>query len=226
METTKSTKVISQVFEEFLADQKVRVSAKTYSSYASMIQLYEMYLENYWPGHDDEHDKVTNAGGTYCDTFPAQDATDGFFEFLGYFMPRKVSCGKETMRAAGTVTKMLAKWLAQKGYIENTDDAQEYARIAAKKLPNSLDVLELLADYCDLHAPGDFDQDIQDDFWIERIEPGQLWLSPATSPIEQIGPISVPEQVTDHLKLDWTISGTAAKVGKTWTLVEVWRVSP
>jgi hypothetical protein len=33
METTKATKTISQVFEEFLADQKDRISAKTFSKY-------------------------------------------------------------------------------------------------------------------------------------------------------------------------------------------------
>ena len=33
METTKPTKAISQSFEEFLADQKGRISPKTFSKY-------------------------------------------------------------------------------------------------------------------------------------------------------------------------------------------------
>ena len=37
METTKPTKTISQLFEEFLADQKVRISEKTFSKYQSII---------------------------------------------------------------------------------------------------------------------------------------------------------------------------------------------
>ena len=106
METTKATKTISQVFEEFLADQRDRISAKTFSKYQSIIQLYESYLESYWPGHDGESSKITKAGGTYCGTFGPEDATDGYSEFLGYFMPRKVMCGKETMQAAGTETKL------------------------------------------------------------------------------------------------------------------------
>ena len=48
--------------------------------------------------HNGEYDKITKAGGTYCDTFGAEDATSGYDEFLGYFMPRKVRCGKETMQ--------------------------------------------------------------------------------------------------------------------------------
>ena len=58
METTKPTKTISQVFEEFLADQKGRISAKTFLKYQSIIQLYESYLKGYWPGHDGEYDKT------------------------------------------------------------------------------------------------------------------------------------------------------------------------
>ena len=125
MDTTKPSKAISQVFEEFLADQKDRISPKTFSKYQSIIQLYESYLESYWPGHDGEYDKITNAGGTYCSTFGPEDATDGYSEFLGYFMPRKVMCGKDLMQAAGTVTKKLAKWLAEKGYAEDTAEAPQ-----------------------------------------------------------------------------------------------------
>ena len=180
METTKSTKPISQVSEEFLADQKGRISAKTFSKYESIIQLYGSYLESYWPGHDGEYDKITKAGGTYCSTFGPEDATVGYSEFLGYFMPRKVMCGKETMQAAGTVTKKLAKWLAEKGYIEDTEDAQERAGEAAKDLPNAQTVLDILNAYCDETAPVRHGGEIEDHFYIDRIEPGKLWLNPLT----------------------------------------------
>ena len=149
METTKPTKTIAQVFEEFLADQKDRISHKTFSKYQSIISLYKSYLESYWPGHDGEYDKITKAGGTYCGTFGPEDATAGYSEFLGYFMPRKVMCGKDIMQAAGTVTKKLAKWLAEKGYVEDTEDDQEQAGEAAKDLPNASEVLDILNAYCD-----------------------------------------------------------------------------
>jgi len=41
------TKTISQVFEEFLADQKTRISPKTFLKYQSIISLYQSYLERY-----------------------------------------------------------------------------------------------------------------------------------------------------------------------------------
>jgi len=225
METTKPTKTISQVFEEFLADQKGRISARTFSKYQSIIQLYGSYLENYWPGHNGESGKITKAGGTYCSTFGSEDATVGFSEFLGYFMPRKVMCGKETMQAAGTVTKKLAKRLAEKGYIEDTEEAQKRAGEAAKDLPNATEVLDLLNAYCDQTAPDRHGGEIEDHFYIDRIEPGKLWLNPLTGS-SVIGPVPVPKQVTALCESGWDIGGVVAKVGKGWRLVEVWNVSP
>jgi hypothetical protein len=193
MDTSKPTKTIAQVFEEFLADQKARISHKTFLKYQSIVGLYKSYLERYWPGHDGEYDKITKTGGTFCGTFGPEDATAGYSEFLGYFMPRKVMCGKETMHAAGTVTKRLAKWLTEKGYIEDTEYEQERAGEAAKELPNATEVLDLLSAFCDETAPVTHGGAVEDHFWIDRIEPGKLWLNPLTGSTV-IGPVPVPKQ--------------------------------
>lgn len=226
MATAKPVKTISAIFDEFLADQKARISHKTFLKYQSIIDLYKAYLESYWPGHDGDYDKITKAGGTFCGTFGPEDATSGYSEFLGYFMPRKVMCGKETMQAAGTVTKKLAKWLAEKGYIENTEEAQERAGDAAKELPKAQEVLELLEDHLEWKSPDQHGEEIQDHFWIERIEPGKLWLKPLTAHPSVIGPVPVPTQVTKRCRPMWDIGGVVAKVGKSWRLIEVWNVSP
>jgi hypothetical protein len=159
-------------------------------------------------------------------TFGPEDAIDGYSEFLGYFMSHKVMCGKDTMRAAGTVTKKLAKWLADKGYIEDTADAQERAGEAAKDLPNATEVLDLLDAYLDARAPVEHGRAIQDHFTIDRIEPGQLWLSPLTAGSSVLGPVPVPKKVAALCEVGWDISGAVAKVGTGWRLVEVWNVSP
>jgi len=225
METTKPAKTISQLFEEFLNDQKGRISVKTFSKYESIIRLYGSYLEHYWPGHDSEYDKIIKAGGTYCTAYGPEDVTGGYSEFLGYFMPRKVMCGNDLMQAAGTVTKKLAKWLTEKGYVEDTEDAQQRAGEAAKDLPNSQTVFDILNAYCDEHAPARSRGEIEGHFWIERIVPGKLWLNPIAGS-SVIGPIQVPKQVTTLCEPGWDIGGVVAKVGKGWRLVEVWNVSP
>ena len=226
METTSPTKTISQVFEEFLKDQRGRIRARTFSKYQNIIELYESYLERYWPGHDGEFDKITKAGGTYCGTFGPEDATEGFSEFLGYFMPRKVICGRETMQAAGTVTKKLANWLTATGYIEDTEAAQQRAGQAAQDLPSAQTVLVILTEYCDEYAPVGRSGEIQDHFWVDRIEPGKLWLMPLTTGDSVIGPVPVPKKATTLCKPGWDIGGVVMKVGKGWRLVEVWNVSP
>lgn len=218
---------ISQVFEEFLADQKARISHRTFLKYQSIIGLYKSYLENYRPGHgQDDYARITDAGGTFCGTFGPDEATAGYGEFLGYFMPRKVMCGKETMQAAGTVTKKLAKWLAAKGYVKDTEAAQECAGEAARDLPNARKVLDLLEGSLGGHSPEPRGEAIQDHFWVERVEPGKLWLRPLTAYPSVIGPVPVPHQVTDLCQPMWDIGGVVAKAGTGWRFVEVWNVSP
>ena len=125
MNTPKPDKTIDQLFEGFLADQEARLSPKTFDKYEGIIHLYRSYLESYWPGHSGkDYDAITKAKGTYCGTFGAEDITAGFSEFLGYFMPRKVIAGNETMKAAGTVVKKLARWLVEKGYTEDDESIE------------------------------------------------------------------------------------------------------
>jgi len=226
MTSDKASKTISQVFEEFLADQERRLSPTTLSKYENIIGLFESYLERYWPGHDGEYDKITKAGGTYCGSYGPNDAIQGYGEFLGYFMPQKVICGKDTMQAAGTVTKKLAKWLAEKGYIEDTEDAQDRAGAAANDLPNAQEVLDLLNAHLDETSSSQCGEEIEDHFLIDRIEPGKLWLSPLMADISVIGPVLVPKQVTALCQPGWDINGVVAKVEKAWRFIEAWSVSP
>ena len=225
MPTTERT--ISQVLDEFLTDQRDRLSPKTYSKYDSIIDLFKSYLESYWPSHGQgDYDRITQAGGTFCDSFGPEEITDGYSEFLGYFMPNKVMGGKETMKAAGTVTKKLAKWLADKGYAEDTSDAQKRAKEAAKDLPAAQDVLDMLDEFVDMNAPDDFGDEIEDHFSITKIEPGKLWLEPLTMFDGVIGPVPVPKKVTQICQEMWDISGVVVKTRRGWRFLEVWKVSP
>lgn len=221
-----TTKTISQVFSDFLADQKARLKPKTFAKYRSIIGLFESYLESYWPGHDQEYDRITSEGGTFCGTFGPEEILGGYSEFLSYFMPRKVMCGKETMQASGTVTKKLANWLAEKGYAQDTSFAAERAGEAAKELPAAQDALDLLDEFVDLNCPDDYEDEIQDHFWIRRIEPGELWLEALTMHEGIIGPVPVPKKVTQIVQEMSDIGGVVVKSRRGWRFLEVWKVSP
>jgi hypothetical protein len=136
MNSFKPDKTIDQLFEEFLADQEARLSPKTLDKYEGIIHLYRSYLESYWPDHSGkDYEAITRAKGTYCGTYGAMDITSGFSEFLGYFMPRKVIAGNETMKAAGTVVKKLARWLVEKGYTEDDESVRERVGGTAREAP-------------------------------------------------------------------------------------------
>ena len=133
------------------------------------------------------------------------------------------------MKAAGTVTKKLVKWLAEKGYVEDDEGlelAEERASDAARDLPASQDVVDLLEAYLDEHAPARSTRELEDHFTITRVEPGKLWLEPFASGDREIGPVPVPREVSDLCRVGWDISGTVVKTPKGWRFVEVWNVSP
>ena len=54
MKNCKPDKTIDQLFDEFLADQKARLSPRTLTKYEDVIDLYRSYLESYWPDHSHE----------------------------------------------------------------------------------------------------------------------------------------------------------------------------
>ena len=222
-------KTIDRVFEEFLAEQQARLSPKTLRKYDDILDLFRSCLEGYWPGHDEEYDRITSAGGTFCGTFGPEELLDGVDEFLGYFVPHKVVAGKETMKAAGTVTKKLMKWLAEKGYADNAEAvqmAEERAADGARELPAAQDVVDLLEAYVDMHAPERYSQTYEDHFTVMRILSGKLWLQPFTSGGSTIGPVPVPPEVSRICQLGWDISGVAVRTPEGWRLMEVWNVSP
>jgi len=223
-------KTIDHVFEEFLAEQEARLSPRTLRKYDDVLDLFRSCLERYWPGHDqEEYNRITAAGGTFCGTFGPEELPDALDEFLGYFMPHKVIAGKETMKAAGTVTKKLMKWLLAKGYVDDAEaleTAKERAGDAARDLPAARDVVDLLDAYLDEHAPERYSREIEDHFTVTRVEPGKLWLQPFTSGDSSIGPIPVPREVSRTCQVGWDISGVAVKTPKGWRLAEVWNVSP
>src|SRR5262249_32357411 len=152
----------TQVFQEFLAEQKTRLSHKTYLKYAGIIDLFRMYLESYWPGHDQaEYGRITKAGGTFCGTFGPEDISRGFSEFMAYSTPRKRIAGTENMKGAGPPPKQLANWLAEKAYAAETEDAWDLVRDSARDVPASQKLLDALDEYLDEHPAGDYERAVE-----------------------------------------------------------------
>jgi hypothetical protein len=164
----------------------------------------------------------------FCHLMGPEQLVDNLGEFLGYFMIRKVAAGQELLKAAGTVTKSLAKWLHHQGWID--DDALAVAvdrgGEAARDLPKADKLAGLLWDLAQ-RAPRIDDPDaVADEDWvedylqIERVEPGALWFEGG------VGPLKVPTQASALAEEGWSVNVVLARVRGAWHLVEVGNVYP
>lgn len=156
---------IAEVLKEFLADQRPRLAARTFGRYEDVINLLVHCLDGcaYQTLGGKEKalfDRLFNATGDehreFCQIFGPEHILPNLGEFLGYFMVRKVIAGEETLRAAGTVTKRLARWLAEKGHVKAEDAAEGADRggAASRDLPEAGKLADLLREFAEKHERG------------------------------------------------------------------------
>lgn len=233
--TDIASPTIAEVLDAFLADQEGHLAPRTFARYRDIVDLLRHSLDGYGPNALDDAEEVVfrrhydapgDAHREFCEVFGPAHILPHLGEFLGYFMVRKVIAGAETLRAAGTVTKKLATWLAVKGYVAARDAAEgaTQGRRAARDLPAA----DALARALDALAEDDPDVDpaggLDGHFTVTRIEAGKLWLEELTG--EVVGPIAVPDELGRQLRVGWTISGIVSRRGRRWRFAEVWNVYP
>jgi hypothetical protein len=223
---------IDQLLGEFLTDQRQRLVDRTYRNYESVVELLRHCLNSYGYQHLDAVDQgrfdIAYAADeeAFVHLFGASELVAGIPEFLDYFMVRKVMAGAELLRAAGTVTKKLAKWLGERGYLEarTVADTVERGNEAARDLPRAEQLSRLLYE---LAEQSSVDVDVLDDadsvddyLFIDRVEPERLWFE------GDIGPLRVPKAISDLAEAGWSVNIVLARTRGTWQLIEVGNVYP
>jgi hypothetical protein len=231
---TTGIPTIADVFADFLSEQRQRLAPRTFRSYEEVIDLLTHSLNNY--GHqslsDAERKRFEPAFETdpeaFVHLFGPEKISQNLGEFLGYFMIQKVMAGDELLRASGTVTKRLVKWLGQHGYIDEADAqiGAELASDAVRDLPKAEKLSRLLFEQSrhsrlDLRVLDDDDY-IEDYLTIERIEPGVLWFGDA------LGPVKVTRAISDLAQPGWSVFLVLGRVGegKPWQVVQSGVVYP
>jgi hypothetical protein len=142
-------------------------------------------------------------------------------------MVRKVMAGDDLLRASGTVTKKLAAWLHEQGYItdEQRKTATDRGADAARDLPSADRLGSLLHDEMEKTPRFDVD-DIPEEHWIEdflaieRVEPGKLWFEGG------IGPVAVSKEASDLAQVGWGVNVVLAQWRGRWYIVELGFVYP
>jgi hypothetical protein len=226
---------IAAVLAEFLEEQRQRLSPKTFTQYQDVVELLQHSLNGYAyltlreldaKRFDQRFKAPGDARGEFCELFGPEYILPNVGEFLGYFMVRKVSAGLALLRAAGTVTKKLAAWLAEKGYadVETVAVATEQGAAAARDLPKAEALATRLAAFAEAQDWGDAAESSEDHFRITRVEPGRIWLEGLDG--REHGPIQLPQALSRQCEVGWTISGVVGRVGRRWQLLEAWNVYP
>jgi hypothetical protein len=156
----------------------------------------------------------------FCHLFGPERIPEHVDEFLRYFMIRKVMAGQELLRAAGTVTKKLAGWLHEQGYVDadQRDLALDRGTDAARDLPRAERLANLL--YQHSRRTPVFDQDtlapedlVEDQFMIDRVEPGALYFTGVLTSLDSIGPVKVDQKASALAQVGWRANINASARG-------------
>jgi len=123
---------IREAFNGFLETQEQRLKPRTYSDYESVIELFAHSLHGYgWntlpEGEYNKYmEKYEKEGKEFADIYGHELICDNIWEFLGYFMTRKVMAADEfTEKVAPRVIRKLLRWMAEEGLIDR-DTMEEY----------------------------------------------------------------------------------------------------
>lgn len=224
---------IDEVFEQFLAEQRARLSDRTFGKYRQIIELFAMSMNSYGPNglDDDDYARWEHAfetdEGAFTKVFGPEKIPENVGEFLGYFMVRKVMAGQDLLRSAGTVTKKLGTWLEANGYTDATTAAVmvDQGSDAAVDLPAADRLADAL--YDETRRLPRFDPDaISDDDWledflqIEKVESKRIWFDGLDQPL------SVSAATSKLAKPGWMVNVEMVRLDDTWRLVEVGQVYP
>lgn len=226
--TDTAENTIDDALARFLREQQARLSPRTFANYASIVDLLRDSLNGYgyqWLGEADltrwQHAVNSGSEDAFTQLFGPDKIADNLGEFLGYFMVHKVIAGQELLRAAGTVTKKLMRWLAAEGLIDQADaaDAAERAGDAARELPRAQRLADQLFELTraapdvdpDTIADGDW---VEDQVIIERVERGKLWFDGGR------GPLRVPVTASDLAEPGWMVWVVMARIQNKWQLLQ------
>ena len=225
---------IEDVFADFLNSQKGRLKPRTYRRYEDVMELFRHFLNAYG------HQELTGSAETalyeklylrkkleFCSIFGPEKILSGRPTFLNYFMIRKVMASEALLRAAGTVTKKLIRWMQECDLIQKEQalDAIILASEAARELPAAERLARLLYDYTQGHAPRYWTAELDDYFVVESVRPGVLFLSGLTMETGTVE-VKVPQEITDHCKVGWHINLLLVETRSGWRILETGNVYP
>jgi hypothetical protein len=221
---------VAQVLGEFLADMRDGPDAAAASQYETVVGLLRAYLEaNPLSDLPDSAERAREAGAqdAVCRLCPPEDIAWAMNDFLWDFMPTRQDGGADLMRATDTVSRALAQWLRDHGYLNDAADREMTSVIeqAGPVLIAAATLRDGLKAWVESQPPpsGRFRM-FRDQFRIVAVLDHawdiESWLHGFRSAV------AVPKHLLDPCQVDWEISGLIAKTSKAFRWVAVWTVYP
>jgi hypothetical protein len=204
----------------------------TFRKYEDIVYFFKESMNGYaYQGLDLEEGELFNHfynlkgenRREFCDVFGTEKILENVSEFLNYFMIRKVICGKELLKAAGTVIKRLTKWLAEHGHVdtEMTEVYADEAGEASKNLPVMEELSYLLWRYAADQEEVDFEETAEGYFDVRIVENDRLHL---VGMHDRTLVVKLPEEITSKCKPGWSIHLELGKTKDGWKILEVGEV--
>ncbi len=228
---------ITDVLDEFLAAQEAQLDESDYEGYEEVVGLLRSSLNMYGYNSlqsEEEQRRFDEAFGdgdsdeameAFCRIFGPEKIPEHYYEFLSYFLIRKVFGSEDLLRTAGAVTEHLANWLADRSYVDAhlAAEAAEMAAAAGELLPRADRLNTLLYDAMQAAPPlrGEL---ADDDFYEEyavvtQVEPGRIWF-------DGRGPVAVPTEASDLAQVGWQVNVVLGRGPAGWQILELGHVYP
>jgi len=227
---------IVQVIEKFLADQKERLEKSTFIKYEDVMQLFEIYMNNYAYNYLEKNEqelfcnKYKNEKKEFCKIFGIEKlAVSEISEFLSYFMIRKVTSSKELMTNTGRVLSKFIKWLRENSYINNNEFELLYEAVNEIKsdLPKVVKLSNLFYEEATKNSLYQYEIYEESHFTIKKVEADRLWLEDYYSDSDmKIGPVIVPKKISSFVKEGWTAYLELGRKNKNWYITGSGNVYP
>jgi len=224
---------IEKVFAQFLKEQQKRLKTRSYHRYEEVVDLLRHCLNGYGYHDLDSSSDIALYEKLYfqknlefCVIFGPEKILPVLPHFLNYFMIRKVMASESLLQASGTVVKKLIRWLEENSHMDR-EQAIKMTRIAAeaaRELPAAERLARLLYEYAQNHAPRYWTSELDDYFIIEKVQPGELFLSGGST--SGLLEVRVPKDITDHCREGWQVNLLLGKTRNGWCILETGNVYP
>ncbi len=232
---------IQDVLSEFLQDRGRILDPVELRLYRHVLLFLQLCINNYGHRNLDEvsreryerHYRDFEGGGReFFELFGPELLVPELGFFTEVFLKREVHTSEKVVRKAKDVVRELRLWLVERGYftfswLKDFDEGVRTRERLKRRLAPLLRRLSGSLVHIEASMLAEDDAVALDSHIVSRVEVGRVWLRVYQSAApEEIGPVTVPEELTRHLRRGFTLWCSLGRLRGRWRLLELTEVHP